>query len=51
MPGDGSRYVRGAVGKDTVIIGGEVAYDQATGYTASKRGQILLGAKHPVEVA
>lgn len=45
VPGEGSRYVRDAVGIDTVIIGGEVAYEQATGYTESKRGQVLPGAK------
>ena len=44
VPGAGSRYVRDAVGVDTVIIGGEIAYEQETGYTASKRGQVLPGA-------
>jgi N-acyl-D-aspartate/D-glutamate deacylase len=44
VPGEGSRYVRGAIGVDTVIIGGEIAYDQGAGYTASKRGQVLPGA-------
>jgi len=44
VPGEGSRYVRDAVGIDTVIIGGEIAYDQEAGYTASKRGQVLPGA-------
>ena len=43
VPGDGSRYVRGAIGIDTVIIGGEIAYEQTTGYTASKRGEVLPG--------
>jgi len=44
VPGEGSRYVRDAVGIDTVIIGGEVAYEHVAGYTASKRGQVLPGA-------
>lgn len=44
VPGDGSRYVRGAIGIDTVIIGGEVAYQQETGYTDSRKGQVLPGA-------
>jgi N-acyl-D-amino-acid deacylase len=44
VPGEGSRYVRGATGVDTVIIGGEIAYQQETGYTTSKRGQVLPGA-------
>jgi N-acyl-D-amino-acid deacylase len=46
VPGEGSRYVRDAVGVETVIIGGEVAYEQKTGYTGSKRGQVLPGAAH-----
>jgi N-acyl-D-amino-acid deacylase len=44
VPGEGSRYVRDAIGIDTVIIGGEVAYEHVAGYTASKRGQVLPGA-------
>lgn len=43
VPGDGSRYVRDAIGIDTVIVGGEVAYTNAGGYTASRRGQVLPG--------
>ncbi len=43
VPGDGSRYVRDAIGVSTVIVGGEVAYAQAEGYTASRRGQVLPG--------
>ena len=43
VPGDGSRYVRDALGIDTVIIGGEIAYQAATGYTDSRRGQIIPG--------
>ena len=43
VPGDGSRYVRDAIGVDTVIVGGAVAYDQANGYSKERRGQILSG--------
>ena len=43
VPGDGSRYVRDAMGVDTVVIGGEVAYSTAGGYTDSRRGQVLPG--------
>lgn len=43
VPGDGHRYVRDAVGIDSVIIGGEVAYTGAAGYTGSHRGQIIGG--------
>ncbi len=43
VPGDGSRYVRDAVGVDTVIVGGEIAYARKGGYTASRKGQILPG--------
>ncbi len=43
VPGDGSRYVRDALGVDTVVIGGEVAFTAANGYTQSRRGQILPG--------
>ena len=38
VPGDGYRYVRDAVGVDTVIIGGEVAYRQDGGYTDAATG-------------
>ena len=43
VPGDGSRYVRDAVGVNTVVVGGEIAYADATGYTASRRGEVLPG--------
>lgn len=43
VPGDGSRYVRDAIGVSTVIVGGEVAYAQAEGYTLSRKGQVLPG--------
>lgn len=41
VPGEGHRYVRDAVGVDSVIIGGEVAYDRANGYTGSHRGEVI----------
>jgi N-acyl-D-aspartate/D-glutamate deacylase len=44
VPGDGSRYVRDSVGVDTVIVGGEVVWTHATGYTHAHRGEILPGA-------
>lgn len=43
VPGDGSRYVRDAIGVDTVIVGGAVAYDRESGYSSERRGQILSG--------
>ena len=43
VPGDGHRYVRDAVGIDTVIIGGAVAYQNGE-YTDSTRGSIVSGA-------
>ena len=43
VPGNGSRYVRDAIGVDTVVIGGEVAYQSGAGYTDARRGQILPG--------
>lgn len=43
VPGDGSRYVRDAVGVETVIIGGVVAYNQEGGYTDAACGEILPG--------
>jgi N-acyl-D-aspartate/D-glutamate deacylase len=44
VPGDGSRYVRDSVGVDTVIVGGEVAWSAADGYTTAARGEIVPGA-------
>ena len=41
VPGDGFRYVRDAHGVNTVVIGGAVAYDNATGYHDARRGQII----------
>jgi N-acyl-D-aspartate/D-glutamate deacylase len=43
VPGDGNRYVRDAVGIDSVIINGAVAYQEATGYRDEHRGQIIPG--------
>lgn len=43
VPGDGHRYVRDAVGVDTVIIGGTVAYQDGE-YTDSANGTIIPGA-------
>ena len=43
VPGGGNRYVRDAIGVSTVIVGGEIAYAQGDGYTASRKGQILPG--------
>lgn len=41
VPGDGYRYVRDAVGIESVIIGGEVAYNGQSGYTGSHRGEVV----------
>jgi N-acyl-D-aspartate/D-glutamate deacylase len=43
VPGDGSRYVRDSTGVDTVIVGGAVAWNAATGYGQDARGSILPG--------
>ncbi len=40
MPEQGMRYVRAAIGIDTVIVNGEVAYTHANGYTGSTSGAI-----------
>jgi N-acyl-D-aspartate/D-glutamate deacylase len=47
VPGDGSRYVRDAVGVSTVLIGGEIVYGAESGYTGSTRGMILPGPSRP----
>ena len=44
VPGDGSRYVRDSVGVDTVIVGGQVAWQSGDGYREVQQGQILPGA-------
>ena len=41
VPGDGYRYVRDAIGVDTVIIGGAVAYNCDSGYTDARKGQVI----------
>ncbi|MCB1691862.1 MAG: amidohydrolase family protein, partial [Pseudomonadales bacterium] len=43
VPGEGHRYVRDAVGVETVVIGGEVSWTAAKGYTESRRGAIVPG--------
>jgi len=43
VPGDGHRYVRDAIGVDTVVIGGAVAYQDGE-YTDSARGSIVSGS-------
>jgi len=43
IPGEGSRYVRDAIGVDTVIVGGEITYRAESGYTDACCGQILPG--------
>lgn len=43
VPGDGSRYVRDAVGVDAVIINGKVAFTAAGGYCDVAEGHILPG--------
>ena len=43
VPGDGSRYVRDSRGVDTVIVGGAVAWSQASGYASDASGAILPG--------
>ncbi len=43
VPGDGSRYVRDALGVDTVIVGGGIAWSLADGYQEDTRGEVLPG--------
>ncbi len=43
VPGDGNRYVRDAIGIDTVVINGAIAYQHSSGYTDNHRGQIIAG--------
>jgi N-acyl-D-aspartate/D-glutamate deacylase len=42
MPEEGMRYVRAAIGVDTVIVNGEVAYTRENGYTDSTSGTIAM---------
>lgn len=44
VPGEGSRYVREALGVDTVIVGGGVAWSAAEGYLEA-RGDVLPGTR------
>lgn len=44
VPGNGSRYVRDAIGVETVLVGGHVAYSAANGYSDTPRGEVLPGA-------
>ena len=41
LPGDGYRYIRKAIGVDTVIVNGEVAYTAPDGYTESSSGELV----------
>ena len=41
LPGNGYRYIRQALGVDTVIVNGEVAYTSADGYTESTSGELV----------
>ena len=45
VPGDGSRYVRDALGIDTVIVGGGVAWTATEGYASDTHGEVLPGEK------
>jgi len=40
MPEGGMRYVRDAIGVDTVIVNGEIAYTAEAGYTDSRSGAL-----------
>ncbi len=41
LPSGGMRWTRPAVGVDTVVVGGAVAYSAAGGYTDARRGEIV----------
>ena len=43
VPGDGSRYVRDAIGVDTVLVGGSIAWCANDGYRDIANGAILPG--------
>ena len=45
VPGDGSRYVRDALGIDTVIVSGGVAWTATEGYASDTHGEVLPGEK------
>jgi N-acyl-D-aspartate/D-glutamate deacylase len=44
LPSGGMRWVRPALGVDTVVVGGAVAYTAAGGYTDARRGEIVSRA-------
>ena len=41
LPGDGFRYIRHALGIDTVVVNGEVTFTAAGGYTAARAGEVV----------
>jgi len=41
LPGDGIRWVRHAVGVDSVLVNGALAYSSAAGYTDARSGAIV----------
>jgi N-acyl-D-aspartate/D-glutamate deacylase len=41
LPSGGMRWTRHAVGVDAVVVGGDVAYSAAGGYTDARRGEIV----------
>lgn len=43
VPGDGNRYVRDAIGIDSVVINGAIVYQQGSGYTDAHCGEIISG--------
>jgi len=43
VPGNGYRYVRDSIGINTVVIGGDIAYSDADGYTDAANGEIIGG--------
>ncbi len=45
VPGEGSRYVRDAVGVDSVFVAGQLTYSQENGYSDLTRGTIVPGAR------
>lgn len=43
VPGEGFRYVRDSVGMNAVLVGGELVWSQAGGYTTAEQGKLLPG--------
>jgi N-acyl-D-aspartate/D-glutamate deacylase len=41
LPGDGFRYIRHAVGVDSVIVNGALTYSAAGGYTTARAGRVV----------